>query len=216
MLSIDDRRVGTKRSRCGLSELSCKSIHAGEMLFHFFLFCLLHSFIPASVNCSRSQYPVSFWLCNSQRPKWELKHSSDSGHCSHLKSRRRQQLIRVFRRSSKMYQENCGDTFEWDVVGQLQWGHCHWFEVRWRCCELWTRKLCLPLHNTLTDSASLEPLKWSFILKLWQQKSFHTWCRSGQSELCDSGRWEMNSRGSSEKHLKCNFTFSSEWNGVCY
>lgn len=61
MKSLDDRRFS---HRSGLSLIRALGRFVlKKMLLHFilvfFLLLLLHSFIPASSNCSGSQYPVS-------------------------------------------------------------------------------------------------------------------------------------------------------------
>lgn len=135
ILSLGDRRFTAECSRSGLSELYCKSILAEEILFHFILLFLC-SFIPASLNCSSCQYPVSWWLCNSRGPKWELKHSSDSGHCSHLKNWMWQQPIKSFKK--KKFQKCIRGIVPTHLNGNLFWhSKPYWFTVRWRSNELY-------------------------------------------------------------------------------
>lgn len=110
----------------------------------FTFFPFFHSFIPGSFHHSGSQYPVSCWLCNSQGPKWELKHSSDSGHCSYLKNWKWQKPIKIFLERAQKCTRRIVAT---DLYGNLSCDgklhmECYYqFEWRWRFWELCTRKL---------------------------------------------------------------------------
>lgn len=121
--------------------------------------------------------------------------------------------LEVFRKSMKVYQKNCADAFWMGISffcrGQLHQGFIitGWFKVRWR----WTLYQKAFRHRCITSSQTLRVKNLSSEDSIWgsgRKKSFRTRCRSGPSELWDSGRRGMNRHGSLEKCFKVLFHIS--------